>query len=293
MTTALEKSLLDLHPRELKGMMADIPTLPAVYRELLRRLQDENVTVPGIAEVIARDQALAGRILRLVNSAHYGCQREVTNIKRAVVVLGLRAVRDTALTAGVFEYFGDERNAERLDPARFWEHSVAVAAISRTLAAARLPQHQDEAWVAGLLHDVGKLIEMRHFPADFDHIRRVAAEQGLPWYESEGRLFAVNHAQIGKAVLGGWNFPAEVVEAIHLHHTPEAARRNPQLTALVHVADHLAYGMGCGAPGSPPPLACSRPALDLLALERAEGPRDEARIRDEIARGLEILTLGR
>ena len=292
MATALETSLLDLHPRELKGMMIDIPTLPAVYRELLRRLQDEEVTVPAVAEIIARDQALTARILRLVNSAFYGCHEEITKIKRAVVVLGLRAVRNTALATGVFDYFRDETKGRAGDPTRFWEHSVAVAVIGRTLAASRLPRHQDEAWVAGLLHDVGKLVEKRYFPEDFDHIRQVAAEQGLPWYECEGRLFAVNHAQIGKAILKGWNFPAAVVEAVHLHHTPEAARRNPQLTALVHVADVLAYGMGYGAPGSPPPLACSRPALDLLALESVDGPGDEPRIRDEIARGLEILTPG-
>jgi putative nucleotidyltransferase with HDIG domain len=291
MATALETSLLDLHPRELQGMMIDIPTLPEVYRELFRRLQDEEVTVPAVAEIIARDQALTARILHLVNSAFYGCQQQITTIKRAVVVLGLRAVRNTALTTSVFDYFGAEADGETVDLARFWEHSVAVAAICRTLAASRLPQHQDEAWVAGLLHDVGKLVEKRHFPEDFDHIRQVAAEQGLPWYDCEGRLFAVNHAQIGKAVLRNWNFPAAVVEAVHLHHSPEAARRNPQLSALVHVADVLAYGMGYGAPGSPPPLACSRPALDLLALESADGPGDEPRIRDEIARGLEILTL--
>lgn len=293
MATALDKSLLDLHPRELKGMMVEIPTLPAVYQELFRRLRDENVTIPQIAEVIAQDQALAARVLHVVNSAYYGCQQEITTIKRAVVILGLRNVRNTALATSVFDYFGDDRGAGSVDLARFWEHSVAVAAICKVLAASRLPQVQDEAFVAGLLHDVGKLIEKRYFPDDFDHICRVAAEQGLPWYECEGRLFAVNHAQIGKVVLRGWNFPAPVVEAIHLHHTPEAARQKPQLTALVHVADYLAYAMGHGAPGSAPPLACSRPALDLLALERPEGPADEAQIRDEIAHGLEILNLAR
>ena len=293
MATALQESLLDLHPRELKGMMADIPALPDGYRELFRRLRDENVTVPRVAEVIARDGALTARLLHLVNPEFYAGGRELTTIKRAVVVLGLRAVHNIALTASVFDYFGDEPAAARLDATRFWEHSVAVAVIGKWLAGSRLPQHQDEAWVAGLLHDVGKLVEMRHFPADFEHISSVAAGQGLPWYESEGRLFAVNHAQLGKEILGGWNFPPAVVEAVHLHHAPESARRNPQLAALVHVADYLAYGMGYGAPGSPPPLACSRPALDLLALDRADGPADAARIRDEVARGLELLTLVR
>lgn len=294
MTTALENSLLDLQPRETAQLLAGIPPLPPVYRELFRRLRDEDVTVHKIAETIEQDPALTQRVLRLVNSAHYGCQQEVTGVRRAVVVLGLRTVQNAALAASIFDRFadeGDEKDEGRTDIARFWEHSIAVAAISRSLAASRLPQQEDEAFVAGLLHDVGKLVELRHFPGDFAHIRGVAADQGLPWYECEGRLFAVDHAQIAAAVLHVWDFPADVVDAIGWHHRPEAAQLAPQLAAIVHVADFLSYGLDKGAPCSPPPLACSRPALDLLGLDEAEQPADEATLRNDIARATELRTL--
>lgn len=291
MGTVLKKSLLDVHPRELKGMMVDIPTLPAVYQELFRQMQDPQVSVPRIAELINQDQALAAKILHLVNSAFYGYKQEITTISRAVVILGFQAVRSAALATSVFEYFKDEPSSGAVDMTRFWTHSVAVAAGCKVLAAARGLKQQEEAFVVGLLHDVGKLIEKRHFAADFAELCQVATEQHLSWYDCEAQLFQVNHATIAKAVFRGWNFPSAVVEAIHLHHAPESSRQHPQLTALVHVADFMAYGMGYGAPGAHPPTACSGAALALLGLDEAFCAKHRDAIDEETRRSLEILTL--
>ncbi len=227
MAAVLKKSLLDMHPRELKGMMVDIPTLPVVYQELFRKMQDPQVAVPEIAEVITQDQSLSVKILHLVNSAFYGYKGEIKTIARAVVILGFQAVRSAALATSVFEYFKDEESNGSIDMAKFWEHSVAVAAGCKVLAGARGLKQQEEAFVVGLLHDIGKLIEKRHFAEDFDELCRVATEQHLSWYDCETQLFQVTHATIAKAVFRGWNFPPSVVEAIHLHHQPESARQHP------------------------------------------------------------------
>lgn len=291
MGAVLKKSLFDVHPRELKGMMVDIPTLPVVYQELFRKMQDPQVSVPQIAELINQDQALAAKVLHLVNSAFYGYKQEIKTIARAVVILGFQAVRSAALATGVFEYFKDEPSTGAVDMAKFWTHSVAVAAGCKTFAAARGLKQQEEAFVVGLLHDVGKLIEKRHFAADFAELCQVATEQHLSWYDTESQLFQVNHATIAKAVFRGWNFPPSVVEAIHLHHTPESAQQHPQLTALVHVADFTAYELGYGAPGAHPPAACSPAALELLGLDLGGCAKHHAAIGQEIRRSLEILTL--
>ena len=290
-TTVLKKSLLDIHPRELKGMMVDIPTLPVVYQELFRKMQDPQVAVPEIAEVITQDQALSAKILHLVNSAFYGYKGEITTIARAVVILGFQAVRGAALASSVFEYFKDEQSTGSIDMTKFWEHSVAVAAGCKVLAGARGLKQKEEAFVVGLLHDVGKLIEKRHFPDDFDEVVRVATEQQLSWFECESQLFQVNHATIAKAVFRGWNFPPSVVEAIHLHHHPERSAQHPILTALVHVADCLAYELDYGAPGALPPAECSKAALELLDLDRAFCTKQHDAILTEIHGALEILTL--
>ncbi len=291
MTPVINKSLLDIHPRELKGMMIDIPTLPVVYQELFRKMQDPQVAVPEIAEIITQDQALATKILHLVNSAFYGYKQEIKTIARAVVILGFQAVRSAALATSVFDYFKDEQSSSSIDMTKFWEHSVAVAAACKVIAGASGIRQQEEAFVVGLLHDVGKLIEKRHFSDDFDEVVKVAGQQKLSWYDCEKQLFQINHATIAKVLFRAWSFPPSVVEAVFLHHAPESSQQHPQLTALVHLADLYSYELGYGAPGAEPPGQCSRAATDLLGLDLARCSRFEAQIRQEINSSLEILKL--
>ncbi len=209
MPKVLSKSLMDVHPRELKGIIKDIPTLPVIYQELFNKMQDPEVSVPQIASIISQDQALSSKILHLVNSAFYGYCSQIKTISRAVVILGFRAVRSAALAISVFDYFSDEESSNKLDMTKFWTHSIAVAAISKVLAAEVKINQQEEAYVVGLLHDVGKLIEKRHFSKDFDGVCKAASEQHLTWYACEKELFQVNHAIIGKVILSIWICPAQ------------------------------------------------------------------------------------
>ncbi len=286
----MTKSLMDIHPRELKGLVREIPTLPIIYQQLFKMMQDPNVAVPEIAEVITQDQSLSAKILHLVNSAFYGYSKEIKTISRAVVILGFRAVRSAALAISVFEYFGKEDDTG-VDIRKFWEHSIAVATISKVLAEAARFSQQEEAFIVGLLHDVGKLIEKRHFPEDFNEIIKVAQEQHLSWYDTEKALFQVNHATIGKVVFRSWDFPPSVVDAVHFHHTPESSTKYPQLTALVHIADYISTELGYGSPGSYPPKACSNEALQMLGLGVDQIRACEEKIREEMEGSMEILKL--
>lgn len=290
MSTVLNKSLMDVHPRELKGMVKDIPTLPVIYQKLFQMMQDPEISVPEIAEIITQDQSLSTKILHLVNSAFYGYSRQIKTISRAVVILGFRAVRSAALAISVFEYFGDEKSGE-INMLKFWEHSIAVATISKVLAEAARINQQEEAFIVGLLHDVGKLVEKRHFPEDFQEIINVAQEQHLSWIDTEKALFQINHATIGKVVFRTWDFPASVVDAVQFHHNPESSTKYPQLTALVHIADFLSAELGYGSPGTYPPKECRPEALDLLSLSVEEIRGLEGRIREELEGSMEILKL--
>lgn len=286
-----KKSLMDVHPRELAGMVKDIPTLPVIYQQLFQLMQDPDVPVPRVADLIAQDQALTAKILHLVNSAFYGHHKQINTISRAVVILGFRAVRSAALAISVFDYFKDEGESGGISMKDFWIHSIAAATAAKVLAErAKLAQHE-EAFVAGLLHDVGKLIEKRYFAGDFDDLCNAAQEQHLSWYRGEQLLFQINHATIGKAVFRAWDFPATVVDAIHYHHEPEKAGTVPQLAALVHVADYVTYQMRLGAPGAYPPAECSAIALKVLGLTEAQTAEMHERIRAELESALEILKL--
>ncbi len=286
----MTKSLMDVHPRELKGLVQDIPTLPVIYKELFRMMQDPDISVPAIAEVISKDQSLSVRILHLVNSAFYGYSKEIKTISRAVVILGLQAVRSAALAISVFDYFQDE-DSQKISLIDFWKHSIAVATISKVLAEAARINQQEEAFIVGLLHDVGKLIEKRYFPEDFNEIITVAQEQHLSWIETEKALFQINHATIGKVVFRSWDFPPSVVDAVHFHHNPESSSKYPQLAALVHIADYISSELGYGTPGSYPPKECSPQALTLVALTVDQIRGLEGTIREELEGSMEILKL--
>jgi putative nucleotidyltransferase with HDIG domain len=291
MSTVLEKSLLDVHPRELKGMVKDIPTLPAIYEKLFDKLQDPDVSVPEIAEIITQDQALSSKILHLVNSALYGPGHNTMTISRAVVILGFRAVRGAAMASGVFDYFKDEESSEGIDMIKFWEHSIAVACTCKVIANDRRLEGRDEAFVAGLLHDVGKLIEKTYFTSDFDEICVLAEEKDLSWYEAEKKLFPIHHGTIGKTLFRSWKFSANVVDAVQFHHKPSASSSSPQLTALVHLADYLAYQMDYGAPGAEGPRSYDASALVTLGMSESELFGYEELVRQEMENSLDILDL--
>jgi putative nucleotidyltransferase with HDIG domain len=253
-------------------------------------MQDPDVNVPEIAEVITKDQSLSARILHLVNSAFYGYSKEIKTISRAVVILGFQAVRSAALAISVFDYFQDEES-QNIDLTKFWEHSIAVATISKVLAEAARINQQEEAFIVGLLHDVGKLIEKRYFPEDFTEIITVAQEQHLSWMETEKALFQINHATIGKVVFRSWDFPASVVDAVHFHHNPESSSKYPQLAALVHIADYISSELGYGTPGCYPPKECSPQATTLVGLTVDQIRGLESTIREELEGSMEILKL--
>ncbi len=290
MSAVLNKSLMDIHPREIKGMVKDVPTLPVIYQELFQKMQDPNIAVPEIAELIAQDQSLSTKILHLVNSAFYGYSKQIKTISRAVVILGFRAVRSAALAISVFDYFGDE-DSEGVNMLDFWKHSIAVASICKVLARELNINQQEEAFIVGLLHDVGKLVEKRYFAEDFLEVCTVAQEQHLSWYECEKALFQVHHATIGKAIFRAWNFPPSVVDAVQFHHNPTASTKVPQLTALVHVADVLSYSLDLGAPGAWPPKECDADALKLLGLDMERAAGFQEKIEEELEHAMEILKL--
>ena len=290
--TTRHKSLMDLHPNELKQFASDLPTLPVVFQELFARMQDPDAEVSELAEVIARDPALTAKILKLVNSAFYGRPSQITTISRAVIIMGFQAVRSAALAVSVFEQFKNVSSDTadfRLES--FWRHNVGVSCLAKQMAIVLQLGEPEDAFVAGLLHDVGKLVMLQHFPHDAADLTRAAAEQRRTWRACEEVLFPINHESIGKALFRAWDFPAAVVEGVAFHHNPEAASGHAVLAALVHLADYFAYHMESGCPGSIAPRTFSQDAARLVGLTPDLASEVMARATAEFGESLEILKL--
>lgn len=291
MSTATSMSLKKIQARDLKLIVKEVPTLPIVYQQLFSKMSNPNVSVPQLAEVVSRDQSLATKILKLVNSAFYGYKKEINTISRAMVILGFRTVRNAALAISVFDYVSGAEEDSRFPVEDFWKHSLCSASIAKVVGQKTGVKQQEETFVSGLLHDIGKMIMMKYFPEDFSEVCGVALDKGITWNEAEHELLNVDHTTVAKAVLRSWNFPSNLTEAIQYHHSLSTGTAYPSLVALTHIADHVSYELGMGAPSSLAHGDCDPWALNELKTNMSDIMRLRDTIMEETTLALEILQI--
>ncbi len=291
MSSTTKFSLKTMHPRDLNLIIKEIPTLPIVYQQLFCEMSNPNVSVPQLAEIVSRDQSLAMKILKLVNSAFYGYKKEITTISRAMVILGFRTVRNAALAISVFDYVSGTAEDSRFPVEDFWKHSICTASACKVLGKAWKVPQQEETFVAGLLHDVGKLIMKKYFPDDFNEVCGHALDHEVSWHDAEQELLAVDHTRVAKTILNSWNFPVPLVEAVQYHHDLSSSASCPELIALTHVGNWVAYELGFGAPSSLKHHDCDPWALGTLGATAEAALRLRDAILEETEAALDILQI--
>lgn len=215
----------------------DISTLPVVALKVNKMLQDYDTSVKSLSKTIEKDQAMVTKILRLVNSAFYGFRSEIGNISHAVTILGFNTVRNAVVSISVINTFSGKGASENFDIAAFWKHSVAVAVTSRHLAERTRLVTPDEGFVAGLLHDVGKVVLAQYFKELFSQVWEAMHNNGQSFFEAERELLPANHAQIGAHLAKRWQLPRNLIDAIAYHHAVRKAAANVYLIMTVHIAD--------------------------------------------------------
>lgn len=216
----------------------DLPTLPEVATKVMEVANNPRSSAADMAKVISQDQALTAKILKLVNSAYYGFPRKISTVTQAIVILGFRTVRDLVLNISISGMF-NSKNVGELSAEALWLHNLGVAVTAKILAKRIGYEPLEEAFTAGLLHDLGKLVFIKLFPREYEKIVTIAIN-GNKWIRDvEESLLEVDHALIGKWVSENWKFPPQLVRAIQLHHQPEIDNEYPELTSIVHGADVL------------------------------------------------------
>lgn len=249
--------------KALGSRLSKLPSLPALYYELIERLRDPEASLEDIGQIVSRDPAMTAKLLQLVNSAFFGMPREVSSATEAVLLLGLETVKGLALWMHVFaEYQGARTAGFSLE--RLSTHCLSTGILARGLA--RLenasPLVTDEALTAGMLHDVGKLVLAANLPDEYCQVRQRAQEEQIPLVEAEREAFGACHAEVGGYVLGLWGLPVAIVEAAALHHRP-AVSQQTQFSPLTAV--HVANVLDSQFLGRDEAVA---PALDLEYLAR-------------------------
>ncbi|MCK9485936.1 MAG: HDOD domain-containing protein [Dehalococcoidia bacterium] len=253
--------------------IADLRPLPAVAALVLQIAEGERFSAHELAQAISSDPALTARVLRLANSAYYGFPRQITTVRDAVVILGFRQVRAAALTTCAIQALYPD---EALDARAFWQHAVTVGMLTEMLARSA-QQHQDEAFTAGVLHNIGRLALVQTLPSAFEDARRLAARSRIPLHQAQQALLGYTDAEVGGALALHWQFPAHLSIAIASHPRPaDDLPESQTLARMVSRARALAAGHGVTdgvetpRPVAWPPDRCGSAApeadLPMLAL---------------------------
>ncbi|MDP6152717.1 MAG: HDOD domain-containing protein [Phycisphaeraceae bacterium] len=246
------------------GEISHIATLPQITMKIIHLVEDPDSTAHDLNNVISNDAALGARILKVVNSTFYGLPGQIGSIDRAIVLLGLNAVKNIAIAVSLAKLFRGGQIAPTFNVSDLWTHSVAVAAGTRLLAKKVGLGMPDEAFLAGLIHDLGIIAEIQARRSKFvEVIEILEADPALLFREAENQVLGACHEQFGAGLCKSWKFPMGLTFVTGFHHRPlDLAPANRGLTCLVHVADVLAAQCEQGYTDT---VECLAPASEVLS----------------------------
>ncbi len=251
------------NPADLNRIIAqveDLPTLPRTVLKITELVNDPKSSARDLARIITDDQVLAARLLRLVNSSFYGFPQRISTITGAIVLLGFDAIRNLLLTTSVFDLFPNRKNTRLIRQEQFWDHSLGCAVGAKVLGNHLRYDKVEELFVSGLLHDIGKIVEMIFLPAAFKEIVKRVKDENILMIAAEERILGYCHPEVGKLLAEKWNLPPKLTNVILHHHHPSEAGRFALEAAIVHLADILCRALNIGYGGDN-----KMPALDKTA----------------------------
>jgi putative nucleotidyltransferase with HDIG domain len=261
---ALETRFPNEAVRELIGQMWWVPSPPAIYARILNETSSPEASVQKVADLVAQDPAVSAKILQLANSVMFALQIEVTQPLEAVTHVGLETTKAMVLLAHTFSSF-DQLSKTGFSAEALWQHSVTTGQIARRIVDAERAGIllEEEAFAAGLLHDIGKLLFAANLPGAYAEALALARARKLTVSEAEARVFGASHAEVGACLLGIWGLPLPLVDAVQAHHSP-GRQPTTDFTSLtaVHTADILEHETARSAPD------LVVPELDIEYLER-------------------------
>jgi len=224
----------------------DIPTIPVVATRILQLLEDPRTTADTLAQAVAADPAVAARVMKISNSSFYGCQRQIQTLSAAVMVLGFATLKSLVIAASVKEIYRPFGLTEKM----LWEHSFGAGLAARIIARSTRMVNEEEAFLAGLFHDIGKIIMNTLDREKFQLLMQKVYNENLLFWEAEREVFPYTHADAGGLVIRKWNFPDELVTAVRHHHdlisVDESDPHAVTLAAVTALANQFCHRFGVG-----------------------------------------------
>jgi putative nucleotidyltransferase with HDIG domain len=251
----LDDRTRDLIQRRVLKRVKDIPSLPQFVMETLNKLDDPVSSAVDVSNRLSKDEGLVVRVLRLANSAYYGLSRRITGVSEAISFLGFKTVKSIVLAASVYKFMDSAFSGYSLDRGQLWKHSQSVAAACRHLSEKLKVCDPEEAYIGGLMHDIGKIVLNDYVRFGYSIILRLVEEDNVPFCEAERQVLGFDHAQVGGLVMEQWNLPEAYTYITTYHHTPwelpENVKEFQNIVDVVHVCNAICImlGVGIGADG--------------------------------------------
>lgn len=238
----LRALLADEKVRKVVTNLKNLPSLPAIYKELTDEIHSRDSSLKKLAKIISKDMAMVTKILQLVNSAFFGLRTTVSNSEQAVALLGSETIRSLVLSMQAFSQF-DDKALPGFSLDALWQHGLKTGGYAKTIAKQEQASQtvMDDAFTAGLLHDIGLLVLASNLPEDYKRVMALQKEREMSEWRAEQEVFGVTHTEVGAYLLGLWGLGEAIVEAVAYHHHPSACGDTAfcPLTA-VHVANGFA-----------------------------------------------------
>lgn len=218
-----------------------LPTLPVIVLEVNRLLQDYESPMEQLVHLLGKDQSMVIKILRLVNSSFYGLKSKVNSPRQAITLMGYNTVRNAIVSVAVMDALALKKKLNGFEIEDFWKHSIGVAIISRYLATKTSLVPAEDAFTAGLLHDIGKVVLVNFFRDDFIQITAEANENHLSFFDAELKLNSCTHGLVGGYLAQQWLLPETLIQAIKHHHAGADRFHHSNLSCLVELANSLTH----------------------------------------------------
>ena len=230
---------------EILAKIDYLPPFPATASKALQQLKNPEVTVEEIAEIIKFDQGITTNILRLCNSSYFGIQRQVTKLSEAVVYIGLSELKKILIVSATGKFYEKKQDGYEMESGELWRHSLSTAIIAeKTIKELKVPKNEN-VFISGLLHDVGKLVLSEFVSESAEKIYSLVEDKKMSFMDAEVEVLSIDHAELGARVLEMWNFPEEVVATVRTHHHPYKDG-DSNLENVIKLADAISMMMGFG-----------------------------------------------
>lgn len=266
----------------------DLPAMPEVAGKVLELSSDPNTSAAQLQQVISDDQAMTARILKIANSAMYSCSRKIKTLTDAIVMLGFNSIRSLVVTSAARNLYNTRNSRSGLKERLLWEHSIGAGFACRILAQRHGPALVEEAFLAGLMHDIGKLVLNLRVPEKFDEVVQIVYNENRSFHETELENLGFTHAEVGALLVNKWKLSPVLEDVIRNHHNPAALSPDNQLLLYLELSNQICRKMGIGFIDEPDLDLVQSPANQMLGFSHDVFEETTTLLQETLANEMEI-----